>query len=257
LIRHTKNLGLDADFDQCVQEASGEYCWLFSDDDLMAPGAIERVLQVCRRKPHAIVVNISTYDATFSSLLSENRLPLDGRNSYSQEETELFFRDCAEHLSFIGCLIVARRFWLSRDRTCYYGTEFVHLGVLFQAPIPGEMVVLTAPLVKVRYGVGNWKRRAFEVWMYKWPDLIWSFNWINESIRMGITDRRPWTNAERLLSFRAQGFFGWREFKDLVVPRSSRVTELWKPLAFLVLPRWYVRGWASFRELFPPSLRWP
>src|SRR4051794_24283838 len=42
--REDTNSGVDADFDKAVSYAAGDHCWLLPDDDLLAPGAIERVL---------------------------------------------------------------------------------------------------------------------------------------------------------------------------------------------------------------------
>ena len=39
-----KKGGIDADIAQAVELSTGEYCWLFSADDIMRPGAIERAL---------------------------------------------------------------------------------------------------------------------------------------------------------------------------------------------------------------------
>ena len=43
-IREPNNSGYDRDCDKAVGLAKGEHCWLMSDDDLLAPGAIDRVL---------------------------------------------------------------------------------------------------------------------------------------------------------------------------------------------------------------------
>ena len=36
--------GIDRDMSACLDLAEGEYCWLFSADDIMAPEAIGRIL---------------------------------------------------------------------------------------------------------------------------------------------------------------------------------------------------------------------
>ena len=64
---------------------------------------------------------------------------------------------------------------MSREREPYFGTEFIHVGVIFQAPLPGTASGhLDAPgLDPVRHG--QWTARSFEIWMFKWPELVWSF----------------------------------------------------------------------------------
>lgn len=43
--RGEKNYGVDRDMATCIETARGTYCWLLSDDDWLAPGAIARVLK--------------------------------------------------------------------------------------------------------------------------------------------------------------------------------------------------------------------
>jgi abequosyltransferase len=42
--RFEKKGGIDVDLFKVIEKARGEYCWLFSADDLMGPGAIRRIL---------------------------------------------------------------------------------------------------------------------------------------------------------------------------------------------------------------------
>ncbi|HKY37066.1 MAG TPA: glycosyltransferase family 2 protein [Polyangiaceae bacterium] len=245
LICPNENSGLDADYDRALLEARGEYCWIFADDDLLMPGAVARVLEACRTKPLVIVTDASVHNKDFSLVEQERRMPASGQELYRGDETEKFFEDCIWHLTFIGVVIVERSFWMSRERARYYGQEFIHVGVLFQAPIPGEIRVIREPLVKIRNGVSNWLNRWFEVWMYKWPRLLWSFAWIDEAVRWRIVHPEPWHDLSRLLGARASGFYGWRQFRTLVVPRRARVTQLLPPLFVVALPRRsarYVRG---------------
>lgn len=246
LICPDKNSGLDADYDRAVTEARGDYCWIFADDDLLVPGAIARVLEACAAGPLVVVTDASVHNKDFSLVEQERRLPASGQELYSADETEKFFEDCIWHLTFIGVVIVKRSFWLSRERARYYGFEFIHVGVLFQAKIPGTVRVMREPLVKIRNGVGNWLNRWFEVWMYKWPSLLWSFTWIDETVRRRVVHPEPWHDLTRLLGARSSGFYGWRQFRSLVVPRRTRAAQLLAPLFVVALPRRsarYVRGY--------------
>lgn len=38
------NMGVDRDMKKAIELARGKYCWLFSDDDMLKPGAIKRML---------------------------------------------------------------------------------------------------------------------------------------------------------------------------------------------------------------------
>jgi abequosyltransferase len=236
LITPRENSGLDADFDKAVLAARGRHCWLFSDDDLLVPGALARVLDVCSADPTVVIVDASVHDSNFSRTFERQRLPVTTRERYTDQESATFFRDCAAHLTFIGAVIVRRDFWLSRERARYYGSEFIHCGVLFQAPIPGLVRVLREPLVKIRYGLGNWNSRAFAVWMYNWPRLVWSFDWIDAATRSAVFEVEPWKSPRWLVGYRATGQYGWTQFRQLVVPRANHRSQLLIPLAVALMP---------------------
>ena len=46
-IRNAQNIGPDANFLQCFEQACGKYVWLFSDDDLIVPGGLAKILSYC------------------------------------------------------------------------------------------------------------------------------------------------------------------------------------------------------------------
>jgi abequosyltransferase len=245
LLAMQENSGLDADYDKAVQAARGKYCWLFADDDLLAPGAIERVLSACEEQPTVVITDVSVHNGDYTLLEVERQLAAVGKTHFGESETAEFFRECATHLTFIGAVIVLRDFWLSRERARYYGSEFIHCGVLFQAPIPGTVILIREPLVQIRHGVATWLRRWFEVWMYKWPNIVWSFDWIDESIRRAVQEPEPWTNWRRLYWSRVTGRYEWVHFRDLVLPKAGYGWKLSKPLAFVLIP---VPVLAQFRE---------
>ena len=217
----SENSGVDGDFDKAVQLARGEYCWLMSDDDLMVPGAVAKVIRICKAKPDAIIVGAEVRTADMSETLIPSRLAFSDERHYTEKESNRLLVECGQHLTFIGALVVRRALWISRERAAYYGSEFVHVGVLFQAPLSRGAVALGEPLVRIRYGMGNWTSRSFQVWMYKWPALIWSFDWLSVSSRAAITAREPWRSAAVLLLFRAKGWYSRKEFFQFVWPQAK------------------------------------
>ena len=44
-VRLSAKGGVDQDYDKSVELARGEFCWLFTDDDLLKPGAVAAVKQ--------------------------------------------------------------------------------------------------------------------------------------------------------------------------------------------------------------------
>lgn len=57
--RGEKNYGVDRDMATCIEIARGEYCWLLSDDDLLKPGAIKRVLKEIESEYEIYLCNVT------------------------------------------------------------------------------------------------------------------------------------------------------------------------------------------------------
>lgn len=235
----TNNSGIDGDFDKALEFARGRYCWLMSDDDLLAPGAMTQVLSACRQAPDAVIVDAEVRTADFTETLVPHRLAFKGERHYGAAESEQLFIDCGRHLNFIGGLVVRRELWLNRERKAYYGSEFIHVGVLFQAPLPGGAIAIGEPLVRIRYGVGNWTSRSFQVWMFKWPSLIWSFECLPESSRAAITPRQPWRDPALLALYRAKGWYSWYDFNQFIRP-IAKPWQAWLPGLIAIVPGWFL-----------------
>lgn len=225
-VREETNSGIDADYDKAVGYAAGEHCWLFPDDDLMAPGAIARVLEALEGGAvDLLIVDAEIRDATVGRTLAPRRLSFSGERTYSAKDGERLLADAGDCLSFIGGVIIRRSLWQARQRARYYGSLFIHVGVIFQAPIP-RAKVLGEPLVRLRLGNSMWSSRGFEIWMFKWPGLIWSFDGLSDTAKAAVTPREPWRELTRLLMFRAKGAYGFAEYRRLFAGMRLRAWRL-------------------------------
>lgn len=213
--REATNCGVDQDYDKAVAHASGDYCWLMTDDDLLVPGAIERVLQALHDDPDLVVANACIEDKMLSVVLKAAQIPLDGDREFPPGASEDLFRLAGSYLSFIGGVVVRRKCWLARERERYFGSLFIHFGVLFQAPALGRARVLAQPLIRIRYGNAMWTARAFEIWIVKWPRLVWSFTQFSAEARQHVCPLRPAARLRTLAWYRAIGAFGPAEYDRL------------------------------------------
>lgn len=209
--REKSNSGVDADFDKAVGYARGEYCWLMTDDDLLKPGAIARVTAALGMND-LLIVNSEVRNADLSEIFEARRLTFDSDKIYREVDREEMFADTAAYLSFIGCVVIRRVTWLTRERSNYYGSLFIHVGVIFQSPPVSSVRVIAEPLITIRYGNAMWTSRSFEVWMFKWPQVIWSFPDFSDSIKRKVCRREPWRSAKALFHSRALGAYTTAEF---------------------------------------------
>jgi abequosyltransferase len=217
--REATNSGVDCDYDKAVAYASGDYCWLMPDDDLVMPGAISRVLNGIKQSYELIVVNSEIWNADFSKSLDTRMLKISLDKAYDIGEGEKVFVDLATCLSFIGSVVIKRSVWLERDRRPYYGTLYVHIGVIFQHPTIERVAVISDPLIKIRYGNSMWSPRSFEVLYFKWPRLIWSFPQFTAAAKRQIIWREPWHRCRSLLKSRAIGEYSHSEFRKYLFGR--------------------------------------
>jgi abequosyltransferase len=215
--------GVDQDYCRAVELAEGEYCWLFTDDDILKPGAIPAVMAAMQDDYGLILVNAEVRDVTLSRILEDRMLHFMNNMTYQTRDFERFFVDVASYLSFIGCVVIRRSLWNAREKEQYFGTVFVHAGVIFQKPLNDNIMVLGEPLISIRYGNALWSSKSFEISFFKWPDLIWSFPLFSESSKRQVCKREPWRGYKALLISRARGVFSLKEYRMMVEPhlRSS------------------------------------
>ena len=218
-VRRDVNGGVDRDFSTAVELARGEYVWLASDDDLLKPGAVATLLTHLRVGYALLIVNAETRTADLSRILEARRLAVDSDRVYGPDESQRLFTDTANYLSFIGCVVMKRQVWIEREKEPYFGTEFVHVGIIFQRRLSGSTRVIAAPWIVIRYGNAFWRSKAFQVWMFDWPRLIWSFADYPESAKDQVFPKEPWREVRTLLLYRARGAYSLAEYRRWLAER--------------------------------------
>jgi len=242
-IRLSAKGGVDQDYDRSVELARGEFCWLFTDDDLLKPGAVAAVLAAIKKDYDLVIVNAEVRGRDLSVTLGRRRMIIQDNKTYAPSSMEHLFIDALHYLSFIGAVVIRRSIWLSRERALYFGTEFVHVGVIFQKPLPGPALIIAEPYVIIRFGNGQWTPRSFDIWMFKWPKLVWSFKDISDGAKLSGTCREPWRNFRKLISQRGEGCYNLPSYQKYF--STMPVHVLWKSCAWLIacFPRSIIIGY--------------
>lgn len=177
-----KKGGVDQDYDKAVNLASGAICWLFTDDDLAKPNSIQTILSnYIENKYCLIILNAETRDKELTHIITERLLNFTNNQIYKPSQFEKLFNETIDYLSFIGCVVIEKKLWNERDRIKYYGTEFIHVGVIFQNLLPSNCLVIAEPFISIRLENAQWTSRSFEIWIFKWPALICSFSSLSEN----------------------------------------------------------------------------
>lgn len=227
--------GVDRDYCRTVELAKGEFCWLMTDDDILKPTAVETVVKRLRPDLDLLVVNAEVASADMSKTLIPKRTRSKDRVFRPEEQQDLL-AIAGELLSFIGSVIIRRSVWEARDKPTYYGTEFMHVGVIFQQPLAQEAEFLSSPQIRIRYGNAQWSSRAFDIWMFKWPSLVWSFPHIADDAKRAVVAREPWKRLVLLFTMKVRGCFTFRDYQAKLSTRQLGWTTRFGAALLAALP---------------------
>lgn len=221
-MRQEQNMGMDWNFDRVVELARGQYCWLFTDDDVMKPNAVARVLAALRDDPSLIIINAESRNFSLSRVLQRRWLEFDSDRVYGPDELERLFLEMDEASRvYMGNAIFRREIWLERERQRYYGSIFIRVGVIFQKPLPGATRVIAEPLVSYRMGnETSYSPQGIEMVLGKWPAVVASLA-LSEPVRKKIRSAEPWNHPRWLLFLRGWGRYSVTEYQRWIRPRLS------------------------------------
>lgn len=219
------NSGVDRDFDKAIEYASGKYCWLFSDDDLLEKNSISTIKNLLKENHDLLVINSSIHTKFFEKILCSNILNPKKDILYNNDG-EKVFHDLASYLSFIGAIIVKREFWMKRSRKAHHGSAFAHIGVLFQDPLPKKVFYLSEPLIKIRYGNSEWAPRGFKIWFNQWPKQIMKLNNLPYELRKKIANNGINGAIKFCILYRAMSLYDYDTFIKFVNGKFNRVINI-------------------------------
>ena len=207
--------GIDQDYDLAVTLASGEFVWLMTDDDIVHEGAIKLLLSCLGEDVDLTLLNVEVATPDLKVTLVRQKMKIEADTRFTGDELPRVMESCGDLLSFIGCVVIRRSEWMTRDRCKYYGTEFVHVGVIFQRAFSRGILAIASPKIRIRYGNAMWFERGAMIWLFKWPGLVWSFDDLPERSRRAVVARHPWEHLPVLLAMKARGWLSTASYNRL------------------------------------------
>ena len=112
--RNEVNLGFDVNFDKAIKMSNAKYIWTLGDDDRIAKGAIEIVLEQTK-KDYSLIHIEKDKDESFNTITSPDEL------------LSVYGEWCTK----ISSLIFLRTAVLELDFSKYYGNRFSHWSAFF------------------------------------------------------------------------------------------------------------------------------
>ena len=155
-----KKGGIDFDLAKTIGMAKGDYCWFLSSDDVLNPGAIQRVLDEIKFGHSIYLCNRTDCDRELNEIIT--RCWLSDKQGDSVFDfsiaTELkAYLELANGLgaifSYISSLIVRRNEWNSiNDDQGFLGCNYAHVHRLFSiAKNGGRVRYIKTPLILARH----------------------------------------------------------------------------------------------------------
>ena len=168
-----------------------------------------------KENTNLIVVNTEVWSKDMSVLLDPQTVKISDNIQFNGEKYTDFFTLIANHMSYIGSVVIKKSIWDSRQKEKYYNSWFVHVGVVFQDVLDG-IEVKADPMIMIRYGNASWSAKSFEISLFRWPELIWSFDLFSDNTKRKVVSRFPWKNLARISLFRAVGAFSRKEYSTFI-----------------------------------------
>jgi len=144
--------GIDRDMARTVDLARGEYCWLFSADDLMKPDAIRRILEEVESRLDLYLCGLTLCTCDMRPLKDHRILDLPSGMTFDlgrEDDRRMYFRQAettTAFFSFLGSVIFKKARWdaipLDED---FVGSCWAHVARIFRMIPSGLRVKYLAP----------------------------------------------------------------------------------------------------------------
>jgi abequosyltransferase len=157
-----------------VLAAKGDYCWLLTDDDQIDDDVLMRLLPLLDpqgERPSLALIDARVVDPS-GKPLQDSKLDQGFPKRIGPHALSSEFGGAADLLTYIGSVVISRTEWISRRTERYVGTEFRHVGLILETPLPRSVAILSPPAITIQYGVAHWEPRAVKVWTSQWPAVI-------------------------------------------------------------------------------------
>lgn len=130
--RGEKNMGIDRDMAKTVELSHGEYCWLFSDDDLLKPGAVKRILQEIGTGYEIYLCNVTACNLRMKPLKERFWLTMKVKDKvFNLHDKNELIEYCnsansiGAFFSYVSSIVLRRQEWIKTgynydfDKTAY------------------------------------------------------------------------------------------------------------------------------------------
>ena len=148
-VRHSQNIGCDANFTTAHNHAHGKFVYLLSDDDALLPGAVAKLLDLIAQRPDVDAFALNVREFRGSPDEPEEEVLYKGacikRRAFLLSRPEEFFPSAGAalaflqmHITFLSCIVFRRSNVAGRDYTSRLHTNLAQAYLFLDALAPGR-----------------------------------------------------------------------------------------------------------------------
>lgn len=174
--RNVENVGLDANVRKVISMGESSYVWVFSDDDVMVSGALDKVLPFCKEGECAWLLPNREFRNRDLSAVSNNQTWFDATMTIYEDPVQLLVKYGFNHYTYVGSLIIKLEEWHKISSTKYVHCRyFEHMCILAEMLLRNKAMVIPDALIYVRLGQSSFEDQAWMVWGHFLPLALSEF----------------------------------------------------------------------------------
>ncbi|PQQ37785.1 transferase [Photorhabdus luminescens] len=217
--RHHENIGPDRNYLSAVNMATGDYCWIFGSDDLLADDALSSMQKSLSKEYDIYLCDRKEMDLSMKIIINPHRklLSCDTSTFVINGNNDLvnYFNHCQSiggAFSYLSAIIVKRNKWnaIKFDES-YVGTAYSHVYILLKILNQKGTILkyISSPLVLCRFGndyfmhsgLANRIKIDLSGYLKLANDLYKKSHHITQALHGVLLKERPWFYTSLVMSF--------------------------------------------------------
>ena len=209
-LRRPENIGADANLCDAPNQARGQFVYLISDDDVLLPGAVERLLQLIGDHPDLDAFTLNLYefwDSPDEEAVCYFTKPPHDRILHSRDEA---LWEMNSLIIFLSSMAFRRENVAGRDYSRFQGTYMAQAFMFLDALAPGRGLYVTIQPYLARRADNHEGYRFFQVFVTNWAALMryaLSVGYSREGVRRTMENYLGFL-LDSIVLFKARGSIG-------------------------------------------------
>lgn len=216
VVFHPENVGFDRNLLSLIRDANGSYCWLVSDDDLIYPDMVNKIVTAVKKNLELslILVNYNRTDKFNPSRRSLKMIDILENHLFEDVNTFFFRKTSRSYMTFLGANIiflsiniVSRELWLKVEPQCqqFVGLNMIHLFIISKMiTLCPQIYFLSSPAVSyLAKNSRQWDNDIHKDYLFYYPSYLKEIGYDKSLVNKNFSEWpcSPMTPAEKISKF--------------------------------------------------------